>query len=211
MLSSSRGLVREVSEGSCISPRKIEDGKGDSFRTLSAGTDPTIFSVCLLKPSLFAIPVIAIDNDITRLKLARHNALQYGVADRIEFICADFIQFVEAYAKRKSGREEIDVVFLSPPWGTSFPSLELDSRSLSWGLRAIVGNAEPSFRSCSHSVLLCNRRIRLPYSRCLRRPNIFKPGISTRKKTPNIPVLPSLRSRTRLGPRTLPTLFSHFT
>ncbi|KAJ9128364.1 hypothetical protein QFC24_000657 [Naganishia onofrii] len=73
------------------------------------------------------------DNDMTRLKLARHNAMQYGVADRIEFICADYIQFAEAYAKRldqdaKAGRsrhgDEIDVVFLSPPWGgTDYLSL----------------------------------------------------------------------------------------
>lgn len=70
--------------------------------------------------------VIAIDNDMTRLKLARHNAMQYGVADRIEFICGDYIQFAEAYARRldqdkEAGRDphgdEIDVVFLSPPWG----------------------------------------------------------------------------------------------
>ncbi|KAJ9125643.1 hypothetical protein QFC22_000605 [Naganishia vaughanmartiniae] len=77
--------------------------------------------------------VIAIDNDMTRLKLARHNARQYGVADRIEFICGDYIQFAEAYAKRldqdaKAGRsrhgDEIDVVFLSPPWGgTDYLSL----------------------------------------------------------------------------------------
>lgn len=72
------------------------------------------------------LAVIAIDNDLTRLKLARHNAMQYGVADRIEFICADYIQFAEAYARRLDGDrgagrsrhgDEIDVVFLSPPWG----------------------------------------------------------------------------------------------
>lgn len=68
---------------------------------------------------------------MTRLKLARHNAMQYGVADRIEFICGDYIQFAEAYAKRldqdaQAGRnrhgDEIDVVFLSPPWGKRCPS-----------------------------------------------------------------------------------------
>jgi trimethylguanosine synthase len=72
------------------------------------------------------LPVIAIDNDMTRLKLARHNAMQYGVADRIEFICGDYIAFAESYARRldedrRVGRtrhgDEIDVVFLSPPWG----------------------------------------------------------------------------------------------
>ncbi|WWC92747.1 uncharacterized protein L201_007706 [Kwoniella dendrophila CBS 6074] len=62
--------------------------------------------------------VIAIDNDLTRLKLARHNALHHGVADRIEFIHGDFINFTQSFIKSNKGREEIvDVVFLSPPWG----------------------------------------------------------------------------------------------
>lgn len=62
--------------------------------------------------------VIAIDNDLTRLRLARHNALQYGVADRIEFIHGSYIDFAKAYAASPRGeREVIDVVFLSPPWG----------------------------------------------------------------------------------------------
>ena len=64
--------------------------------------------------------VIAIDNDETRLRLARHNAAIYGVADRIEFVLGDFLLF----AKTLTGRGEVgqggrvaDVVFLSPPWG----------------------------------------------------------------------------------------------
>jgi trimethylguanosine synthase len=67
------------------------------------------------------------DNDLTRLRLARHNALHCGVADRIEFILADFVDFAESYDKRhaaKSREDEIDVVFLSPPWGEpSYPSV----------------------------------------------------------------------------------------
>jgi 23S rRNA G2445 N2-methylase RlmL len=71
---------------------------------------------------MWAKIVIAIDSDMTRLRLARHNALQYGVADRIEFICADYIQFANAYASRFSSLEgPIDVVFLSPPWGEWLP------------------------------------------------------------------------------------------
>ncbi|KZV87304.1 S-adenosyl-L-methionine-dependent methyltransferase, partial [Exidia glandulosa HHB12029] len=58
--------------------------------------------------------VIAIDNSPTRLALARHNAKIYGVADRIEFILGDFLDFARSSAARKRG---IDVVFLSPPWG----------------------------------------------------------------------------------------------
>ncbi|RSH93348.1 hypothetical protein EHS25_007704 [Saitozyma podzolica] len=60
--------------------------------------------------------VIAIDSDLTRLRLARHNALQLGVADRIEFIHGDYVDFARSYASR-AGAEAIDVVFLSPPWG----------------------------------------------------------------------------------------------
>ncbi|KAI9638998.1 RNA cap guanine-N2 methyltransferase-domain-containing protein [Dioszegia hungarica] len=60
--------------------------------------------------------VIAIDNDLTRLKLARHNALQYGVADRIEFIHGSYIDWARSYAAQ-ADKEAIDVVFLSPPWG----------------------------------------------------------------------------------------------
>ncbi|KAK2467190.1 hypothetical protein APHAL10511_000739 [Amanita phalloides] len=65
--------------------------------------------------------VIAIDNDPTRLALARHNAQIYGVADRVEFILADYIAFAESYVARDRDRDnddrKIDVVFLSPPWG----------------------------------------------------------------------------------------------
>ncbi|WVO23212.1 uncharacterized protein IAS62_004559 [Cryptococcus decagattii] len=60
--------------------------------------------------------VIAIDNDITRLKLARHNALHHGVADRIEFILGDYTEFARSFAE-KNPEDKIDVVFLSPPWG----------------------------------------------------------------------------------------------
>jgi trimethylguanosine synthase len=52
------------------------------------------------------------------LRLARHNALQLGVADRIEFILGDFVSYAKSLLDRGIG-EEIDVVFLSPPWGRS--------------------------------------------------------------------------------------------
>ncbi|KAH0836894.1 RNA cap guanine-N2 methyltransferase-domain-containing protein [Lanmaoa asiatica] len=73
----------------------------------------------LFHPYLTRIPlkVIALDISPVRLALARHNAVIYGVADRIEFILADYISFAHAYISRPSGRRHIDVVFLSPPWG----------------------------------------------------------------------------------------------
>lgn len=64
--------------------------------------------------------VIAIDNDETRLRLARHNAAIYGVADRIEFVLGDFVRFAETLVGRggtRQGGRVVDVVFLSPPWG----------------------------------------------------------------------------------------------
>jgi len=64
--------------------------------------------------------VIAIDSDETRLRLARHNAAIYGVADRIEFLLGDFVQFAKTLIGRggaRQGGRVVDVVFLSPPWG----------------------------------------------------------------------------------------------
>ena len=64
--------------------------------------------------------VIAIDNDEIRLRLARHNAAIYGVADRIEFVLGDFIQFAKTLSGRgetRQGGRAVDVIFLSPPWG----------------------------------------------------------------------------------------------
>ena len=62
--------------------------------------------------------MIAIDTSPVRLALARHNAVIYGVADRIEFILADFISFARSYISQAGPvRRRIDVVFLSPPWG----------------------------------------------------------------------------------------------
>jgi len=62
--------------------------------------------------------VIALDTNPTRLALARHNAIIYGVADRIEFILADYLSFARSYLSLPStSNRKIDVVFLSPPWG----------------------------------------------------------------------------------------------
>ncbi|TEB39893.1 S-adenosyl-L-methionine-dependent methyltransferase [Coprinellus micaceus] len=60
--------------------------------------------------------VIALDISSTRLALARHNAEIYGVADRIEFVQADYLSFIENQVLQSNTRK-IDVIFLSPPWG----------------------------------------------------------------------------------------------
>eukprot|EP00927_Polykrikos_kofoidii_P045761 TRINITY_DN39869_c0_g1_i1.p1 TRINITY_DN39869_c0_g1~~TRINITY_DN39869_c0_g1_i1.p1 ORF type:complete len:676 (-),score=85.50 TRINITY_DN39869_c0_g1_i1:327-2282(-) len=56
--------------------------------------------------------VIGVDVDQQRLMDARHNAGLYGVSDRIDFVCDDFVRFAANY----SG-PQVDAVFLSPPWG----------------------------------------------------------------------------------------------
>ncbi|KAG6898634.1 hypothetical protein C0993_005471, partial [Termitomyces sp. T159_Od127] len=63
--------------------------------------------------------VIALDTSPVRLALARHNAQIYGVADRIEFILADYIAFAKAHLNlpHRTCNRQIDVIFLSPPWG----------------------------------------------------------------------------------------------
>lgn len=53
--------------------------------------------------------VIAIDIDPVKIDLARNNAEVYGIADKIEFICGDFLLL--------ASQLKADVVFLSPPWG----------------------------------------------------------------------------------------------
>lgn len=90
---------------------------------------------------LAPLAVIALDNNPTRLALARHNALQYGVADRIEFILCDFVSFAQALVRSakagKAGADSrplhgIDSVFLSPPWGgISYLSLKTNPANLS--------------------------------------------------------------------------------
>jgi trimethylguanosine synthase len=73
----------------------------------------------LFRPHLtrIVLTVIALDISPVRLALAKHNAVIYGVADRIDFILADYISFAHEYISRPPGKHPIDVVFLSPPWG----------------------------------------------------------------------------------------------
>ncbi|VTJ80080.1 Hypothetical predicted protein, partial [Marmota monax] len=53
--------------------------------------------------------VIAIDIDPVKVDLAHRSAEVYGIADKIEFICGDFMLLAPCL--------KADVVFLSPPWG----------------------------------------------------------------------------------------------
>jgi len=53
--------------------------------------------------------VIAMDIDPEKIKLAKHNAGLYGVADKITFVVGDF------FAAGRTLRA--DVLVTSPPWG----------------------------------------------------------------------------------------------
>ncbi|KUF90104.1 Trimethylguanosine synthase [Phytophthora nicotianae] len=53
--------------------------------------------------------VIAIDIDPEKIRMAKHNAAIYGVADKIEFIVGNSIDILP--------NVKADAVFLSPPWG----------------------------------------------------------------------------------------------
>ncbi|GAA5902221.1 RNA methyltransferase [Sporobolomyces salmoneus] len=84
--------------------------------------------------------VIAFDTSKVRLACAKRNAEIYGVADRITFIHADWVTWTKEYIKQTERGEirkedEIEVIFLSPPWGgisyqtlgTSTPSSAIDT------------------------------------------------------------------------------------
>lgn len=74
--------------------------------------------VVFWRKTLNFLSVIAIDNCEKRLRLARHNAVIYGVQDRIEFILGDYISFARSHLTLpEHTRMAIDVIFLSPPWG----------------------------------------------------------------------------------------------
>lgn len=67
-------------------------------------------------------PVIALDISPVRLACAKRNAEIYGVADRITFILGDWVSWSKDYVKREAAgqvaaEDEVEVVFLSPPWG----------------------------------------------------------------------------------------------
>jgi len=54
--------------------------------------------------------VVAVELDPDRCGMTRHNANTYGVGQRVEVVCGDFLQL-------KLESVGADIVFLSPPWG----------------------------------------------------------------------------------------------
>ncbi|KAI3660111.1 hypothetical protein MP638_002453 [Amoeboaphelidium occidentale] len=81
--------------------------------------------------------VIAIDINPDRIELARHNAKVYGVDDKIEFVCADYFEYLKYLL---ANNIKIDIVFLSPPWSgphynqTRFYSLDQVEPLNGWDL-----------------------------------------------------------------------------
>ncbi|KAE9544669.1 hypothetical protein AGLY_000211 [Aphis glycines] len=63
----------------------------------------------IIQLAMICKKVIAVDIDPNKIRMARHNAEIYGVADKIEFIVGDIFKI---YPTLKA-----DVVFMSPPWG----------------------------------------------------------------------------------------------
>lgn len=90
----------------------LRERYGKTIRTLTRSAD-------------LQVAVIAIDTSLTRLACARHNAELYGVADHIRFVHADFVQWARDLATKKNVPsigpsdpwDDVEVVFLSPPWG----------------------------------------------------------------------------------------------
>lgn len=117
-------------------PRRANEVRGPPLNANTQSSASFAF-LTQLRPLLFS--VIALDTSPTRLALARHNAFQYGVADRIEFILGDFVSFARSLSSTSSSSSSdssrkplngIDAVFLSPPWGgISYETLGTPSAS----------------------------------------------------------------------------------
>jgi trimethylguanosine synthase len=59
--------------------------------------------------------VLANDIDPVKIENAKNNAAIYGVDYKIVFSCQDFLNY--DFYKQALTDEQIDVVFLAPPWG----------------------------------------------------------------------------------------------
>ena len=58
--------------------------------------------------------VVAVELDVQRLQLCRHNAAVYGVSDKCEWVQGDWLQVRQQLRQQQ---RSVDVVFLAPPWG----------------------------------------------------------------------------------------------
>lgn len=63
--------------------------------------------------ALSGFTVIAIDLSQSRLDLTRNNAQVYGCIQNMHLVCMDYLMFADI----AMGVLDVDLVFLSPPWG----------------------------------------------------------------------------------------------
>ena len=82
-----------------------------------------------------ACSVIAVEQSLSRLNLARHNAALFNVADRIEFVHADVTQVLHEF--------DYDILFVDPPWGKEYDRQKtlLDDLPL---LRELLASPSPA-------------------------------------------------------------------
>lgn len=80
---------------------------GDSMRRNFIELNRLLFNTCNCNVCL--LPVIGIDVDSRKIKLARNNAKVYDVENRIDLMVGDYFRSDEI--------PKADVVFMSPPWG----------------------------------------------------------------------------------------------
>lgn len=91
---------------------RFHDSLGDGHLTIFdgfCGVGGNLIQFALYSPH---IRVIGCDNNLKRLKMAKHNAKIYGVEHQCEFILGDFMSIVRSLQCRN-----VDAIFLSPPWG----------------------------------------------------------------------------------------------
>jgi hypothetical protein len=74
--------------------------------------------------------VTAIEQNPTRLAMARHNATRYGVDSRISFVLGDALRLVP--------QQKADLLFIDPPWGESYDKLRITLADLPLLLGLIV-------------------------------------------------------------------------
>lgn len=89
--------------------------------------------------------VVAIDTDECRLRLARHNAAIYGVADAMDFVVGDAMQLM--------GTIRGEAIHLDPPWGgpryrrsSKFALADFDPDGAALLSEALLHFPEVSFR-----------------------------------------------------------------
>ncbi len=99
--------------------KSMDKPKDKAFQIADVGTGSGILAVCCAK-HLADCEVTAIDISPAALAVAKTNAEQHGVAERIEFIESDLFAKLEATAK-------LDIIVSNPPYVASAEMAGLDA------------------------------------------------------------------------------------